>query len=228
MVSASQEGDVGLEEILTKEELCPIVEEAIGRWSGSSLIDDSMLGMVDQVDFQIADLNGLALGQASANTVLIDVDAAGYGWFVDTTPYDDVEFSGAEGSGEVAGQMDLLTVVMHELGHVLGFEDINPEANLLMSGTLDSGERHAVGDTSNPSNPAQDDSASLVVMDEAKGQFSSEESFRSQNSWLHSWLLRSAADDEYGLNKDIQIVIPREESKDNPNLRRFYGKGKRA
>jgi hypothetical protein len=225
MVSASPEGDVGLEEILTEEELSPIVEEAIDRWSESNLADELKLGILDQVNFQIADLSGLVLGQASANTVLIDVDAAGYGWFIDATPHDDVEFIGAKGSGEVSGHMDLLTVVMHELGHVLGFEDLNTEANLLMSGALDAGERHAVGDISNP---AQDDSASLVVMDEAKGQFSSEESVRSQNSWLHSWLLRGAADDEYGLNKDIQIIIPRKESKDNPNLRRFYGKGKRA
>ena len=210
---------------ITNPELDAIVEEAIDRWSESNLADELKLGILDQVSFQIADLSGLVLGQASANTVLIDVDAAGYGWFIDTTPHDDVEFSGAKGSGEVAGHMDLLTVVMHELGHVLGLEDINPESNALMSGTLDAGERHTVGDTNNQ---VQGDSASLVVMDGAKGQFSSEESIRSQNSWLHSWLLSSAADDEYGLNKDIQIVIPRQEGEDNPNLRRFYGKGKRA
>jgi hypothetical protein len=116
-------------------------------------------------------------------------------------------------------------VVMHELGHVLGFEDLNAESDTLMSGTLDAGERHAVGDTSNS---AQDGAASLVVMDEAKGQFSSEESIRSQNSWLNAWLLSAAYNDSYGPNKDIQIVIPRQEGEDNPNLRRFYGKGKRA
>jgi len=96
---------------------------------------------------------------------------------------------------------------------------------LLMSGTLDAGERHTVGDRNNQ---VQSDAASLVVMDETKGQFSSEESIRSQNSWLHSWLLSAVYNDSYGPNKDIQIVIPRQEGEDNPNLRRFYGKGKRA
>ena len=41
--------------------------------------------------------------------------------------------------------MDLLTVVMHELGHVLGFEDLDPSAGVLMSGTLDSGTRRLPG-----------------------------------------------------------------------------------
>jgi Ca2+-binding RTX toxin-like protein len=210
---------------ITNADLDAIVDEAIERWSESNLADELKLGILDQVTFQIADLSGLALGQATANTVLIDVDAAGYGWFIDTTPYDDIEFSGAKGSGEVAGHMDLLTVVMHELGHVLGFEDLNAESNALMSGTLDAGERDAVGDTNNQ---VQGDSASLVSMDEAKGQFGSEESIRSQNSWLNAWLLSAAYNDSYGPNKDIQIVIPRQEGEDNPNLRRFYGKGKRA
>jgi hypothetical protein len=72
-----------------------------------------------------------------SDTVLIDADAAGYGWFVDETPSDDVEFAIRGGNGELVadssrdafGQMDLLTVVMHELGHSLGFEDLASEAS---------------------------------------------------------------------------------------------------
>ena len=37
--------------------------------------------------------------------------------------------------------MDLLTVVMHELGHVLGLEDLDPDTHDLMSETLDAGVR---------------------------------------------------------------------------------------
>jgi hypothetical protein len=80
---------------------------------------------------------------------LIDINAAGYGWFVDTTPYDDSEFDEyfgqlqANPSSPASGDMDLLTVVMHELGHVLGFEDIDSGeyAHDLMSATLDAGVR---------------------------------------------------------------------------------------
>ncbi len=105
--------------------------------------------MVGGVTFEIADLEGLTLGWTGGDTVLIDVDAAGHGWFVDPTAYDDTEFRGQNAEGELVagsgspayGDMDLLTVVMHELGHVLGFEDLDPEAHDLMSATLDPGVR---------------------------------------------------------------------------------------
>jgi hypothetical protein len=61
------------------------------------------------------------------DTIFIDADAAGYGWFVDETPEDDVEFATAD--SEADGKMDLLTAVMHELGHVLGFEDLTSEVD---------------------------------------------------------------------------------------------------
>ncbi|MEQ8851773.1 matrixin family metalloprotease, partial [Gimesia sp.] len=45
------------------------------------------------------------------------------------------------GSGSDAfGQMDLLTVVMHELGHTLGLEDLDSDGTL-MSESLDVSER---------------------------------------------------------------------------------------
>ena len=56
--------------------------------------------------------------------VRLDVDAAGLGWFVDVTPGDDAEFTSLPGAtqlvatdGEAIGRMDLLTAVMHEIGH---------------------------------------------------------------------------------------------------------------
>ena len=81
------------------------------------------------MSFEIADLDGLALGHTNGALITIDVDAAGHGWFVDATPYDDEEFLPVDSSdlvleaitgSKAAGRMDLLTVVMHELGHVLG------------------------------------------------------------------------------------------------------------
>ena len=41
--------------------------------------------------------------------------------------------------------MDLLTVVSHELGHMLGLEDVSPSDGSLMSGTLESGLRREPG-----------------------------------------------------------------------------------
>ena len=64
---------------------------------------------------------------------MIDHDAAGWGWFVDQTPDDDLEFDDAglaNESSEAAGRMDLLSVVMHELRHVLGEEHGHEEGDL--------------------------------------------------------------------------------------------------
>src|SRR5262249_24346762 len=46
---------------------------------------------------------------------------AGYGWFIDATPADDSEFP-ATPESPAYGKVDLLTVVVHEIGHALGFE----------------------------------------------------------------------------------------------------------
>ena len=60
---------------------------------------------------------------ALPGVVQLDATAAGFGWFVDPTPANDSEFAGRK--PPPAG-MDLLTVVMHELGHELGLPDLDP------------------------------------------------------------------------------------------------------
>jgi hypothetical protein len=114
------------DEVLNNEnQLAPIVSEAIRRWAvagGSQLLAD--------VSVRIADLPGNLLGETIGRTVLIDRDAAGYGWFVDPTPRDDAEFTPLPPGALVAQpqsaadrRADLLTTVMHEMGHVLGYRD---------------------------------------------------------------------------------------------------------
>ena len=53
------------------------------------------------------------------------------------TPWDDSEFTTPGNQGE-QNRMDLLTVVMHEMGHVLGYEH---EASGIMQDTLAAGVR---------------------------------------------------------------------------------------
>ena len=97
MASVAPQEPFGAESLLTYDELTPIIDEAIERWADSLLLDDSTLALLDEVTFEIADLDGLVLGETAGTTVLIDADAADYGWFVDLTPGDDNEFSDEDG-----------------------------------------------------------------------------------------------------------------------------------
>jgi hypothetical protein len=118
---------------LTTEALAPVIQEAIDRWSSLMNLSAAQLQLLNQTNFQIADFNGMVLGNAleASNTIILDSDAAGYGWFIDPTPADDAEFTAG---GAAAGDMDLLSVVMHEMGHVLGFEHLT--ANAQLSGVM--------------------------------------------------------------------------------------------
>jgi hypothetical protein len=84
------------------------------------------------------------LAVTEGSTIYLDVNAAGFGWFVDATPSDSREFHEANGTlaafrgSEAFGRMDLLTVLTHELGHVLGMAHTD---NGLMSATLGAGTR---------------------------------------------------------------------------------------
>src|SRR5262249_13552097 len=82
--------------------------------------------------------------------VTMDAAAAGYGWFCGSTAGDTAfgsvvapkELQAGPGS-PAFGRMDLLTVVEHELGHVLGLEDLDPQAvpHDLLTTTLAPGVR---------------------------------------------------------------------------------------
>jgi hypothetical protein len=84
-----------------------------------------------KVNIEVSDLAGSILGETIGNTIIIDANAAGWGWFVDATPQDNSEFklqlpNGvliSNPSSPASGHMDLLSTVLHELGNVMGFPE---------------------------------------------------------------------------------------------------------
>ena len=94
----------------------------------------------------MAELPGEQLGAAVGTSIIVDRNAAGFGWFVDPTPWENEEFVTNNNDGLIAiastaaaGQIDLLTVVLHELGHLLGQD--HDHAGGLMDQSLGLGVR---------------------------------------------------------------------------------------
>ncbi len=73
--------------------------------------------------------------------ITVDADASGYGWYVDTTPGNSSEFGRGRGHGTAAGAVDLLTVLTHELGHLVGHSEIFGDSNDVMGIALPVGVR---------------------------------------------------------------------------------------
>ena len=135
---------------ITVSQVQPLISEAIARWAAAG-VNTSMLG---NIQVAVADLPGQELGLASGHTIWLDSNAAGWGWFVDRTPRSDSEFTTPGNQGE-QHRMDLLTVLEHELGHVLGFEH---QETGVMEDTLTTGTRRvpSYGIDTGTSAPARD------------------------------------------------------------------------
>lgn len=111
--------------LLTTDALAPIVEQAVFLWNGVALTAAQRTAL-EQVQVDVGQLPGALLGLATGTSIVLDADAAGYGWFVDDTPDRSEEYRREDGqlraaAGSVAGDhMDLLSAVIHELGHIVG------------------------------------------------------------------------------------------------------------
>jgi predicted outer membrane repeat protein len=127
---------------LSTGDLNGILAAALGRLQQAGVSAD-LVSRLASVTALIQPLAPGQLGEAQPdqNTISLSPDGAGHGWFVDPTPYRDEEFSGgiAFAGNPAAGREDLLTTVLHELGHLAGLPDDSGSA--LMAGTLPAGTR---------------------------------------------------------------------------------------
>jgi hypothetical protein len=122
--TAMPESDAGSLRPLTQQQVEQTLDAALAQWGLESDRQSPL------VTVTIEDLPGDLLGVTRGTVIRLDVDAYGAGWFVDATPDEHSEFSQVPGSNALradssspaADRYDLLTVLTHELGHVLGLE----------------------------------------------------------------------------------------------------------
>ena len=125
---------------LSLDALQPVVSEAAARWSAAGLTAEQTARLAN-VQYAVADLGGAYLGLANpaTNAIRIDDDAAMMGWSVVTGHSSLVSGHSSLDYGQMTNDkgpmtndgMDLLTVVMHELGHLLGHEHSDDPGDLM-------------------------------------------------------------------------------------------------
>jgi hypothetical protein len=117
-------------DVLTPETaLDPIRAQAIALWVAAGISAAELLAL-QKATIQVGPLTGGEIGSTTGNVITLDPTAAGYGWDLDPNVAD----------APAAGQMDLLTVMAHEMGHVIGLSD-DGSADGLMAWTLPAGVR---------------------------------------------------------------------------------------
>jgi hypothetical protein len=143
---------------LSQQEFHPLFEEAVTRWA-VALGEATAVQRLREVRVEVLDLPGTTLGLASGAVIYLDANGAGHGWFLDQSPWDDSEFTPGRIDSSAAGRVDLLTVMSHELGHILGLDDdsaTDPFTGNVMAAVLPLGVRriHLQGLVSHPPAPA--------------------------------------------------------------------------
>lgn len=128
---------------LTIEEVNSTAHEAIQIYSETAALNEQHI--LKNAMFEVADLPGTTLATTTPGLIVIDVSAAGYGWFIDKSPWDHSEFKTinsyefeAIANSNASQHIDLLTVILHEFGHLLGHQH---ETSELMHATLSPGIR---------------------------------------------------------------------------------------
>src|SRR5262249_35037790 len=143
---------------LTLGQLQPTVAAAKALWLATGLSAEQVQAL-NSIAVQTDNLADTELGWEGGGLITIDTDAAGHGWFIDPTPFDNAEFvAGVAVTPAAIDQVDLLSVVSHEIGHALGYDDdAGAGAGAgVMAETLELGVRHVpIANASGTNEPGQ-------------------------------------------------------------------------
>ena len=146
---------------LTQADLDAVTSAAIANWTAVSGDGAAVLARLANIRVSITDLAVGILGTTQGGLIRVDSDAAGHGWFIDKSPSDNSEFvirSGgrmiAAAGSEAEGRMDLLTVVTHEIGHLLGYGHDDAGTMSVMEDRLEAGVRHLPGNAGESAAPS--------------------------------------------------------------------------
>jgi len=147
---AGPEGRAGAVTVaVTQTQVQALLPEAIAAWRAAGL-DPADLRRLEGAQVQVGNLGRSILGLEAAGVITINQTAAGNNWYVNASAGSSHAFGLVGPGGEeiagpgspAAGEVDLLTVLEHELGHVVGLSD-NGQAGDLMDITLGVGVRRA-------------------------------------------------------------------------------------
>ncbi|MFM8479104.1 MAG: hypothetical protein ACKOEO_25230, partial [Planctomycetaceae bacterium] len=167
-------------EVLSEELILEVREQVLAAWATTGLSAEA-LALLQSATVEIRDMNDRGMLGASGATgtfeIWLDDDALGYGWsFTDDA---DVDGDGEPDLEAPAGTIDLATVMAHEYGHLLGWQDLDSQRfpGHLMAGELAVGERRGVETLDMPvrtADPAVSD-VSVVVSARRVDVFSEQE-----------------------------------------------------
>ncbi|MDB5857580.1 MAG: hypothetical protein JWQ76_1269, partial [Ramlibacter sp.] len=135
---------------ISAADIQPLLVQAIAAWTAAG----ANTNLLRNVTLEVADLDGQALAVTEGQTITFDSRAAGAGWFVDSTPGLNEEFVLGTGTALVANvaassdRIDLYSVVLHELGHVLGYQ--HDDTDSVMGALLSPGTRRLLETSAQP------------------------------------------------------------------------------